>query len=100
VALHGAITLFIGGLAPVVWGLALKGGGAEPAINLVAFEVFFAVVLVGAIGMIALLQRLEEKAGHVDPLLEGDWLFRPFRVVASLISFGGPTRPPDDRAQR
>lgn len=100
VALHGAITLFIGGLAPVVWGLALKGGGAEPAINLVAFEIFFAVVLVGAIGMIALLQRLEEKAGHVDPLLEGDWLFRPFRVVASLISFGGPTRPPDDRAQR
>jgi hypothetical protein len=39
----------------------------------------------------------------VDPLLEGDWLFRPFRVVASLVKLAEPVRPapgPEDRGQR
>ncbi|WP_438483251.1 MFS transporter [Oleiharenicola lentus] len=90
VALHGAMTYFTGGLAPVVWGLMLKGKQAEPSLNLFAFECFFIVTLIGAVVLVVLTNRLEEKiAGHVDPLLEGGWLFRPFRVVASLIKLGG-----------
>ena len=86
VALHGAVTFFIGGLAPIAWGLVLKGGGVVPAVNLPAFQWFFVFTLVGAIALVFLVNRLEETPGHVDPLLEGDWLFRPFRVVATLIS--------------
>jgi hypothetical protein len=29
----------------------------------------------------------------VDPILEGSWFFRPFRVVASLIMLAEPARP-------
>ena len=37
-SLHGAISYFIGGLAPVAWGLVLKGGGAVPSVSLPAFQ--------------------------------------------------------------
>lgn len=85
VALHGALTYFLGGLAPMAWGLILKGGGGAPSINLTAFNGFFAFTLVGAGLLVVLVRRLAETTGHVDPLLEGDWLFRPFRVVGSLV---------------
>ena len=83
--------------------LVLKGGGDLPSINPVAFEVFFLVTLLGAGVLVLLANRLKETPGHVDPVLEGDWLFRPFRVVASLIRLAEPARPPpppEDRDQR
>lgn len=90
VSLHGALCYFIGGFAPILWGLALKEGGAVPSIDLVAFKAFFAFILAGAAGLVVMANRLHETPGHVDPLLEGDWLFRPFRVVASLVRVGEP----------
>jgi hypothetical protein len=99
ISLHGALTFFTGGLAPMAWGLVLKDGGAVPSVNLVALQWFFLCTLAGAVVLVLLVNRLEEAPGHVDPLLEGDWLFRPFRVVASLIKLKEPARPasPDDR---
>jgi MFS family permease len=85
VSLHGAISYFIGGLAPVAWGLVLKGGGAVPSVNLPAFQGFFIFTLAGALTLVVLVNRLKEKAGHVDPILEGGWLLRPFRTVSYLI---------------
>ena len=93
VSLHGALGYFAGGLAPVAWGLLLKGDGPVPSLNLVVFQWFFVVTLVGSVVLIVLVNRLEEKAGHVDPILEGGWLFRPFRVVTSLISLAEPAKP-------
>ena len=90
VSLHGAIGYFIGGLAPVAWGLVLKGGGAVPSVNLPAFQWFFVFTLAGALMLVGLVNRMEEKAGHVDPLLEGGWLFRPIRTVSSLIKLADP----------
>jgi MFS family permease len=95
VSLHGAISYFIGGLAPVAWGLVLKGGGAVPSVSLPAFQWFFVVTLTGALVLIVLVNRLKEKAGHVDPLLEGGWLLRPFRTVSYLIKLAEPGRPAD-----
>jgi MFS family permease len=92
VSLHGAVTYFLGGLAPMAWGLVLKGAGPTPSVNEFALECFFGVTLVGALGLILLANRLRESPGHVDPLLEGGWLFRPFRTVASLIKLAEPTR--------
>jgi MFS family permease len=101
VSLHGALTFFIGGIAPMVWGLVLKGGGDLPSVNLAAFQVFFVFILVGAALLMLLANRLQEATGHVDPILEGDWLFRPFRVVASLVRPAEPGRSaPDERPER
>lgn len=97
VSLHGALTYFTGGLAPVAWGLVLKQGGVIPALNLVAFQWFFVLTLAGAVALVILVNRLEEKAGHVDPILDGGWLFRPFRVVSGLINLAEPAgKKPDE----
>lgn len=103
VSLHGALTYFTGGLAPIAWGFSLKGGGAVPSVSLPVFQGFFIFTLLGAVALVLLINRLEEKPGHVDPLLEGDWLLRPFRVVATLINPArpaAPSAPPADPAQR
>jgi MFS family permease len=93
VALHGAMTCFIGGLAPVAWGLVLKGGGPVPSVNLAAFRWFFVFTLAGSLALMSRVNRLEEAAGHIDPLLDGGWLIRPFRVAGSLIKLAGSSRP-------
>lgn len=97
VSIHGALTLFCGGLAPMAWGLVLKGGSVEPSVNLTALQLYFGSVLVGTVVLSALVHRLREATGHVDPILEGDWLFRPIRVVASLVRLA---EPPSDRGKR
>ena len=97
VSLHGALTFFTGGLAPIIWGIFLKGAGTVPSVNLPAFQGFFVFTLAGALLLVVLVNRLEEKPGHVDPILEGGWLFRPFRVVGTLINLGGPSRPPEPK---
>lgn len=90
VSLQGALSFFLGGFAAVAWGLVLKGGGAVPSVNLFAFQWFFVLTLAGAVVLWVWVSRLKEEAGHVDPLLEGDWLFRPFRVVSGLIRLAEP----------
>jgi MFS family permease len=90
VSLHSAISYFIGGLAPVAWGLVLKDAGDGAALDLAAFRWFFVFTLAGAVILITLVNRLEEKAGVADPLLEIGWIFRPLRVVGSLIRLAEP----------
>lgn len=85
VSLHGAITAFIGGLSPAIWGLLLKAPDSG-AVSTVAFHVFFVVTLVGVLLLVLFVSRVEEQAGHVDPLLEGSWLLRPVRAMTSLIN--------------
>ncbi len=86
VSLHGALTAFIGGLSPAAWGLLLKPGDGGPALAEGAFQAFFVVTLAGAGLLVFLVGRIEERAGHVDPLLGGSWLLRPYRAVTSLIN--------------
>jgi hypothetical protein len=98
VSLHGALTFFLGGLAPMVWGLVLKGGGPVPSVNVAAFQAFFVFIVAGAGLLVLLGNRLKETPGHVDPILAGDWLFRPFRIVASLVRPSEPSA--DERSER
>lgn len=86
VSLHGALTLFLGGLSPVVWGLFLKGDGPVPALDLGVFRWFFIFTLTGALLLMLLVGRLEEKQGEIDPILHGSWLLGPFRAMGSLIN--------------
>ncbi len=100
VALHSALIAFVGGFSPVLWGLVLRGDTPAPSVDLNVFQVFFAVTLLGCIGLVIWTNRLVEKAGHVEPLLEGGWMMLPFRAVTYLINLiewpprkpGGPDK--------
>lgn len=99
VSIHGAVITFLGGCSPVIWGLFLKAPGDAPAVNIPVFAAFFVVLLVSSLLLLTQLRRLPEKAGAVEPLLQGGWLLRPFRGVANLINLiewpaEKPTRDP------
>jgi len=83
VSVHATLYTFFGGCAPVLWGLLMKN---PSGIDVRWFEIFFAVLLLCALLMVVLLSKLHEKAGPVEPLLQGAWLLRPFRAMASLIN--------------
>lgn len=102
VSLHGALTAFLGGVSPAVWGLFLKGDEATgAAVSPGALQGFFVVTLVASLGLMLAANRMEERAGHVDPLLEGSWLLRPFRAMTFLINLAErPAARRDDDAQR
>lgn len=97
VSLHGALTWFLGGLSPVVWGLFLKSSGPAPALDLHIFQWFFVATLVGALVLLLLVGILEEKEGQLDPILSGSWLLGPLRAMGSLINLTElPRKSPGD----
>lgn len=102
VSLHGALTAFLGGMSPVLWGMFLQGEGDAPSVDLEAFRIFFWSVLGGSLALVAAVGALEEKAGHVDPLLGGGWLLRPFRAMTNLINLveWPPRRSEEDDRER
>ena len=101
VSIHGATITFLGGCAPVLWGLFLKVPGAVPAVNVGVFVAFFVMLFLVSLLLLTQLHRLPEKAGSVAPLLQGAWLLRPFRGVANLINLTEwPAEKPDRAAAR
>jgi hypothetical protein len=92
VAVHGAVTAFIGGFSPVIWGAFLRtGDGSARAINTEVFQWFFVTVLVGAVVFSSLIARLpEEKGQSVEPILIGNAILRPFRAVTYLVNLVDP----------
>ena len=86
VSLHGALTWFLGGLSPVVWGLFLKSSGPVPALDIHVFRWFFIVTLGGALVLIFLVNRLQEKSSQFESMLRGSWLLGPLRAMGSLIN--------------
>lgn len=101
VSIHGAVTAFIGGLSPVVWGLFLKAGDeAGRGMNPHVFQWFFVTVLVGAVVLSSLLARLpEDKAQPVEPILIGNAILRPFQAVTYLVNLV-ELRPPRKEERR
>lgn len=88
VSIHGAVTAFIGGLSPVIWGLYLKHGtGPGPAMNAGVFQWFFVSVVVSAVVLSSLVARLpEETKLPVEPLLIGNALLHPFRAASCIVN--------------
>ncbi|MDP1579045.1 MAG: MFS transporter [Candidatus Didemnitutus sp.] len=97
VAVHSAITAFLGGFSPALWGFYLRGSDGK-SLDLAAFEIFFICTVVGAVALLLLSRRLTEKTGHVKPLLEGSWLLRPFRAMTYLINLVEEPAPQDAKA--
>ena len=92
VAIHGAVTAFMGGMSPIIWGAFLRSGsGAARAIDVEVFQWFFATVAVGAIVLTSLFARLPEDKGQpVDPILIGNAILRPFRAATYLVNLVDP----------
>lgn len=85
-AVQGAATAFISGLAPVVWGLLLKEEGPTPAMNRTAFIVFFVFVLLSMAGIVAWMRRFRYPTGKTEKLEFGDLVLRPHRAFSYLIT--------------
>ena len=83
VSVHAALVTFLGGCTPVVWGLLLKN---PTGIDARWLGFYFATLLLSALGMLGLLAKLKEEPGTVEPMLQGAWMLRPFRAMASLIN--------------
>ncbi|MEX2045385.1 MAG: hypothetical protein WD941_08535, partial [Opitutus sp.] len=94
VTVHGAVTAFIGGLSPMIWGLFLRAGdGAARAIDTVVFQWFFVSVTVGALLLLACFTRLaEDRKTPVEPILIGYGVLRPFRGVSYLVNLIDPRK--------
>jgi MFS family permease len=92
VSIHGAVTAFLGGLSPVIWGLFLRrDDGAARGIDVEVFQWFFVSVVVGALVLSSLIARLREEKGHpVDPILIGNAILRPVRAATYLINLIDP----------
>lgn len=85
-AVHGALTSFLGGLAPVVWGVLLRGEDGATAMNVPVFLAFFGALLASVLGLVAWLRRLDISATPGLPRLElGSLLLRPHRAAVYLV---------------
>lgn len=95
VSIHGAVTAFLGGLSPVIWGAFLKtGSGGVSAIDTEVFQWFFASVLLGGLVLALLFARLpEDKSKPAEPLLIGNAILWPVRAATYLVNLLDP-RPP------
>ncbi|MFM1850942.1 MAG: hypothetical protein RIS54_626 [Verrucomicrobiota bacterium] len=106
VSIHGAVTACLGGCAPIIWGLFLRRTNADgtPGIDGTMFQVFFIVVILSVTVLSVLLARLhEDKKTHVDPLIVGNALLRPFRAASylvNLIDLQGAVRGRDEPSEK
>lgn len=91
VSVHGAVTAFVGGLSPVMWGLFLKGDGSSRSIDPDAFQWFFVSVVAGSLLLSVGIGRLREDKGQpVDPILIGNAILRPVRAMTYLVNLIDP----------
>ena len=92
VSIHGAVTAFVGGLSPTVWGFFLKQGeGPARSIDTDVFQWFFLSVVGGAGVLLLFFRRLpENKDQKVEPLFIGDAILRPLRAATALVNLIDP----------
>lgn len=86
ISVHGAITAFIGGLSPIVWGLFLRTEGPAPGMNTGVFEFFFLLVILSNLLLLWQVRYLRAAKTDVEPILLGGTLGRPIRSIATLIT--------------
>ncbi|HEX9781393.1 MAG TPA: MFS transporter [Opitutaceae bacterium] len=108
-SIHGAVTSLVSGLAPVGWGLFIKGHSEASSIDPVAFQAFFITAIVSALGISLLVARLPEEIEKTPGWFPGGFSLRPFRAFtffASLVvpaeerpRLGGSPAPGDGAAK-
>ncbi|MCF7688428.1 MAG: hypothetical protein K9M98_04715 [Cephaloticoccus sp.] len=89
VSIHSAVTAFLGGCSPIVWGLFLKQTNADgtPGMDAAMFQWFFVCLLVSVSILSMLVARLhEDKKTRFEPLIIGNAVLRPFRAASYLVN--------------
>lgn len=88
-SVQAAVTAVVSGFSPALWGLVIKGPTDAPSVDVVAFQVFFAVTILCAMFVSLRVSHLPPiaGAGHGRALLGGVNLraFRGFTALASLV---------------
>ncbi|MBE2215803.1 MAG: hypothetical protein IAE82_18155 [Opitutaceae bacterium] len=88
-SVQGAVTAVVSGFSPAIWGLFIKGHTDAPSVDVVAFQVFFAVTIACALFVMVRVVRLPSNArvGADRALFGGVNLraFRGFTYLASLV---------------
>lgn len=107
VAINSAGISLAGGLAPIAWGLFLRGEGPVASVDTGVFRLFFLSVLASTLILFFFIRRLPLTVGGSPERLPGLLVFRPFRAMTNLVGFGlqgpgkngeaarGRTPPPD-----
>lgn len=88
VSIHGAVTACLGGFAPVLCGLFLRGHDEQgPSMNVFAFQLFFLFVL-GCVCVLSwrVARLAEDKTMAAEPLIIGNAVLRPLRAATYLIN--------------
>lgn len=84
VAVLVATISFIAGIAPIAWGLVLRGQTDIPSMNVDNFLIYFLVAAIVNLCLIPFFARLVELRPDVEPFYNPAWMSRPFRFIASL----------------
>lgn len=98
ISLHGAAITFLGGIAPVFWGIFLMAPDNDQAVSEPVFAGFFIVIMLVMLTLTTTLRHLPDRVRPVAPLMQGAWLLRPLRGLASLINLvekDPPKNPPE-----
>lgn len=89
ISIYGAVTASLGGCAPILLGLILRGETptGEPTINTAAFQWFFVALILSLSVLSFFIARLkEDRSIEVEPLVIGNALLRPFRAASYLVN--------------
>lgn len=96
VSVHSAVIGLIGGLAPIIWGYAVKVPGTNPGVQPDVFARYFIALLVAQIILFFYVPRLTSRHRQRPSLEARGTLIRPFRFVSNLVNIV-PPRPPARR---
>lgn len=89
ISVYGAVTASLGGCAPILLGLVLRGSAADgsPTMNEGAFQWYFVGLILSVSILSMLIVRLEEdNTTPAEPLVIGKALLRPFRAASYLVN--------------
>src|SRR5690606_20047521 len=84
---HGAVTAFLGGLSPIVWGLFLRGQDASGAqtMNTNAFQIFFVFVILSQLILLWNVRYFRARKTDTTPIVLAGAMGRPIRSLGTLV---------------
>jgi len=89
-SVHAGTISLASGLAPILWGLAIKGHGVTPSVNVGAFQVFFLFVIVLLGGLLPVVARLPDREPVERGWFPGGFALRPFRAFTQFATLVMP----------
>lgn len=94
ISVHGAVTAFLGGLSPIIWGLFLRGEGPTPTMNTTAFQIYFVFLLVSQLILLWNVRYLRAAKTDQEPIFVSGTLGRPIRSMGFLVNLIDMRRKP------